>query len=146
MPKKSWALVAALALLTLTSVYTVTSITNDTRTSELEVVFHEGRGGIWTHFKTRPLNHIALISAEPDTLSIQFVTQSPSDLQQFATGDGSYLTHTPGKGMIVIANPEPLQELKHHLSTAESSKHPAHTLTKILKEKYPYSTAESFLI
>lgn len=146
MPKKSWAVVAALALLTLTSAYTVTSIAEETRSSELKVVFNEGRGGIWAHFNTRPLNHVALISTQNDTLSVQFVTNLPGDLQKYATGDGSYLTHTPGTGIIVIANPEPFQELNSHLRKAEASKHPAHTLSKILQEKYPFSTVDSFLI
>jgi hypothetical protein len=104
----------------------------------LQVEFTDARGGIWTEFDVDDTAVVAVIrETEGRALELVVPGASPADKADVATGDGRFLLHTQGDGVLVAATSKPVPELGALLERASTSSDPLDALAAAIERASP---------
>jgi hypothetical protein len=76
----------------------------------LRTEFTPGRGGMWASFDVPDEEYVYVVSATEEGLAVVLDSDDAGDKIDWATGDGSYRLHAPGRGVLVAASAQPLPD------------------------------------
>ncbi len=100
----------------------------------LRAEFTPGRGGIWAAFDVPDEELVYVVSEEqPGELRVALTSADAGDKASWSTGDGGYLAHLAGTGVLVASAAAPLPDFELRVARAGGSEDPLGTLASDLR-------------
>jgi hypothetical protein len=104
----------------------------------LDVAFTEGRGGIWAEFDVDETAVVTVVRLTGDgELEVVSAGEGAGDKAIFATGDGRFRLHAPGRGVLLVATERPLVGLRSLLDAAQQRPDPLAELATAIAAAAP---------
>jgi hypothetical protein len=111
-------------------------------TEGLEAEFTPGRGGIWAAFDVPDEDYVYVVSATDEGLTVVLDSDDAGDKIEWATGDGSYRLHAPGRGVLVAASATPLPDFALRVARTQGDRDGLASLARELGREASVSWAE----
>ena len=135
--RRWWAAAAALAVVTLLAASSVQNAPAATAVHPAQADFTRARGGYWVGFDLPETALLTVIRAEGSDLAVVHASELAADKIHFAVGDGSYLLHTMGDGVLLVSSATPVPDLPTLLSAAEGTSNPLLDLAHRIEARVP---------
>lgn len=98
----------------------------------LEAEFTPGRGGIWATFDVPDEDYVYVVAATESGLTVVLASDDAGDKVDWATGDGTYRLHAPGRGVLVAASATPVADFDRRVARTQGAADPLDSLARDL--------------
>lgn len=130
-PRRWWTATAFLGLLAVGS--TALALAPPPVDSSLVVDFAAGRGGVWAQLDVDEAAFVTVVREVGGGLQPVFVSATPADKGDLATGDGRYRLHSQGQGLLVVASDRAVGDLPDLIVRASMADEPLADLARRLE-------------